>query len=467
MKNRQRKKRGPWIDLLLISTIIALTAIIVLFVITTDDFKFQKTNASEPEQSSEITKADSAFPGIRIATDVSNDKNMPYAIQYPITEFEPFNEAIHTYIESSKERYINTMRLQVNAKSKDNLPGELNISFDTYQYEEQYYSFVITKNMSTDASGYQTSVETFFLNNETGELLDIRTLLNKDLKSLETFAVHIRSELQKNEDLKDILLEEQLIAATEPKWRLFKRFALKDESLIVYFDKDEIAQGSAGTPTVEVPLSFINPLLAHEFQIQMATTDAVISHVHIEGKRVALTFDDGPDPIVTSQILDLLDKYNAKATFFMLGSRVQYYPSLVRDVYESGHEVGNHTWNHPVLTKLSSREVLEEYNATQDAITDALGVGATIFRPPYGATNARVNDLVSIPSINWSIDTLDWKHRDARKILPVIQNHMHNNAIILMHDIHQSTADGLEGVLAYLQAEGYQFVTVSEILPYK
>ena len=467
MEKRQRKKRGPWIDLLLISTIIALTAIIIFFVITTDDFKFQKTNASEPEQSSEITEADSAFPGVRIATDISNDKNIPFAIQYPITEFEPFNEVVHTYIESSKERYINTMRLQVNAKSKNNVPGELNISFDTYQYEEQYYSFVLTKNMSTDDNGYQTSVETFFLNNETGELLDIRTVLNKDLKSLETFAVHVRSELQKDEDLKDILLEEKLIAATEPKWRLFKRFALKDESLIIYFDKDEIAQSSAGTPTFEVPLSFINPLLAHEFQIQMATTDAVISHGHIEGKRVALTFDDGPDPVVTGQILDLLDKYNAKATFFMLGSRVQYYPSLVRDVYESGHEVGNHTWNHPVLTKLSSREVLEEYNATQDAITDALGVGATIFRPPYGATNKRVNDLVPIPLINWSIDTLDWKHRDAQKILPIVQNHMHNNAIILMHDIHQSTADGLEGILAYLQAEGYQFVTVSEILPYK
>ena len=276
-----------------------------------------------------------------------------------------------------------------------------------------------------------------------------------------------RFSLRKNEDLKDLLVEEQLIAATDPKWRLFNRFAIKDDSLIVYFDKNEIAQSSAGTPTVEVSLSFINPLLAHEFQIQMTTTEAVISHGHIDGKRVALTFDDGPDPNVTNQILDLLEKYHAKATFFMLGSRVQYYPSLVHDVHEAGHEIGNHTWNHPVLTKLSSAEVLEEYNSTQDAIAATLGVGATIFRPPYGATNARVGGLIPIPSVNWSIDTLDWKHRDAKKLLPAVQNHMHNNAIILMHDIHQSTEDGLEGVLAYLQAEGYQFVTVSEILPYK
>ena len=171
------------------------------------------------------------------------------------------------------------MRLQQNVKE---LTGELNISLDTYEHDH-YYSFVLTNKTLLNNEEKTTTIETFLIDNQTGELFDIRTLLNEDLKSLETFAVHVRSELQKNEDLKDILLEEKLIAATEPKWRLFKRFALKDESLIIYFDKDEIAQSSAGTPTVEVPLSFINPLLAHEFQIQMTTTEAVISHGHISG----------------------------------------------------------------------------------------------------------------------------------------------------------------------------------------
>ncbi|MEK4228153.1 polysaccharide deacetylase family protein [Solibacillus sp. FSL H8-0538] len=467
MENNPRRKRGPWIDITLISSIIALIAVIVFFAIITDDFKFQKTSASEKESSSDLTEEDSAFPGVRIATDISNDKEMPFALQYPLTNFDSFNEAVTTYIQLSKERYINAMRLQNNANPKAPLPGELNISFETYQYDEHYYSFVFTKNTSLNSTDYDTSIETFFLNNETGEMLDIRTLLNKDLKSLETFAAHIRSEIMKKPELQGLVSQEQLTAATEPKWRLFKRFALKDDSLIIYFDKGEIADGSAGIPVVKVSLSFINPLLASEFQIQMAAEETTIPHAgDATKKRVALTFDDGPHPKVTKQILSLLEKYNAKATFFMLGSRVQYYPDIVKEIQAKEHEIGNHTWNHPVLPNLTSKQVLHEYKTTEKAITNILGVAPTLFRPPYGATNERIKELIPIPSVNWTIDTLDWKHRDATKLLPIIQNNMHNNAIILMHDIHQSTADGLEEILIYLQNTGYEFVTVSEILPY-
>ena len=470
MENKTRRKRGPWIDITLIACIFALGTIIVFLTILNDDFKFQKTSASESDEIiSDMTEEDSAFPGIRIVTDISDDPFMSFAILFPLTLSDSFNEAITTYIESSKNYYINAMRLQNTGENKEQT-GELNISLETHQYNEQYYSFVLTNKTSLNRRDYETTVKTFFFNKETGELLDFHTLLNSDLKSLETFATHVRSEILKQPELEGLLIEENLHKATEAKWRLFKRFALVDDTLVLYFNEGEIADSSAGIPTLTIPLSFINPLLSTDFQIQMESAETIIPHEPTtndkEKKHIALTFDDGPNPKVTKQILDLLEKYNAKATFFMLGSRVQYYPKLVQEVRDDGHEIGNHTWNHPVLTKLESAQILREFNSTEEAIFNVLGQHSTVFRPPYGAMNERVKGLIPIPAVNWTIDTLDWKHRDASQLLPIIQHSMHNNAIILMHDIHQSTADGLESVLVYLQQEGYEFLTVSEILQY-
>ena len=119
-----------------------------------------------------------------------------------------------------------------------------------------------------------------------------------------------------------------------------------------------------------------------------------------------------------------------------------------------------------MLTKLSAADVKKEFESTEQALMNAIGQHSTVFRPPYGAINESVRALIPRTSVNWTIDTLDWKHRDAKQLLPMIKKSMHNNAIVLMHDIHQSTADGLEPVLQYLQNEGYEFVTVTEILQY-
>ncbi|QDQ03507.1 polysaccharide deacetylase family protein [Lysinibacillus fusiformis] len=181
-------------------------------------------------------------------------------------------------------------------------------------------------------------------------------------------------------------------------------------------------------------------------------------------KRVALTFDDGPDTRVTPQILAMLKKYDVKATFFMVGKNVSRNPATVEKVYEDGHEIGNHTWNHPKLTSLTKVNVKQEVDRTSNAIYAAIGQYPTVFRPPYGATSEQVRSVMSMPSILWSVDTLDWKHRNADKILTYVKASVKDGSIILMHDIHQSTANGLENVILYLQQQGYELVTVSEIL---
>ncbi|QGG49799.1 polysaccharide deacetylase family protein [Lysinibacillus pakistanensis] len=463
----RRRRRGPMIDFLLIGLIITLTTIILVIILSKDDFKFQKISASKETESvpSNLSTESSAFPGIRIVTDVSNDKQTPFAIHYPQTDNKAFNEAVLQYISDSKETYLSSMKKNKNKEAM----GELNISLETFPYREHYYSFVLTKMVYLGGANHEVSTKTFFINNETGEQITIKTLLQGDENNLASLAAQVRKDLQQNLQLKDDLFTDELEKATEPKWSNFNRFSIVEDSLQFYFDEYEIASGAAGAPIVKLPLSLINPLLASDFQIAMETIKPTkpTNTGDSNTKRIALTFDDGPHPKVTEQILDTLDKYHAKATFFMLGGRVQYYPDIAKDVLARGHEIGNHTWNHPVLTKLSQEQVLKQYTSTSAELKKAINQDATVFRPPYGATNDAINGQIPIPAVLWTIDTLDWKHRNAQQLLPYVKNNLHNNAIVLMHDIHQSTADGLDAVLAYLQGQGYEFVTVSEILPYR
>ena len=463
MTNTYRKKRGPWIDLLLIVTIFALSFVIIYLTLLSDEplFPLQDGIASI-EAESIVSEEESSFPGVRIVTDISNDQKMPYAMQYPLTNFESLNAAIMSYINDAKDYYINKMRLQPDAPEHT---GELNISIQTYEHDH-YYSFVLTNKTILNTHDQKTTIETFLIDNETGQLLDIQTLFNHDVESLKTLATHIQSEITKNPTNEGQILEQPLARLTEADWNTFKRFALKEESLVVYFNEGDVTHKKAGIPSVEMSLSFINPLLASDFQIEMEAEETILPKKNWDPSKnyIALTFDDGPHPQVTTQILQLLEKYNAKATFFMLGSRIQFYPTIVKDVQTAGHEIGNHTWTHPVLTKLSAAEIQKEFESTEQALVNTIGQNSTVFRPPYGAINDSVRALIPRQTVNWTIDTLDWKHRDPNQLLPMVKSSLHNNAIVLMHDIHQSTADGLEPVLQYLQNEGYEFLTVSEIL---
>lgn len=182
------------------------------------------------------------------------------------------------------------------------------------------------------------------------------------------------------------------------------------------------------------------------------------------GKYVAFTFDDGPHPKVTPRILQTLSNYNIKATFFMLGSQVEKYPDLAKQVADYGHEIGNHTYSHPNLKKLTTEEMAAEIRRTDEIITLTTGIKPTLFRPPYGIYTDEVlhyTEEHGYSTILWSVDSLDWKSRNASAIHRMITQHTTNGSIILMHDIHAATADALPQLIQTLQAQGYEFITVS------
>lgn len=183
---------------------------------------------------------------------------------------------------------------------------------------------------------------------------------------------------------------------------------------------------------------------------------------------VALTFDDGPNPYSTVRILDTLQKYNAVATFFDLGSLITTYPKISLREEALGCEVESHTYSHANLNTLSEAELQAELQKSVDAYKSVLGKDPVLVRPPYGNANATVRSVFNLPLINWDIDTEDWKSRNKDSILAEINKYSDlDGRIILMHSIYGSTADAVETLVPDLIQRGYQLVTVSELAYYK
>ncbi|VTS12812.1 polysaccharide deacetylase family protein [Streptococcus pseudoporcinus] len=181
-------------------------------------------------------------------------------------------------------------------------------------------------------------------------------------------------------------------------------------------------------------------------------------------KMVALTFDDGPNPATTPKVLELLGKYGAKATFFMMGSKIAGNEALVKKVHDLGNDIGNHSWDHPNLTKLSPDQVKSQIQSTNDAIVKACGQKPVYLRPPYGATNDMVKQASGMSQMLWTVDTRDWENHSTEGIMSNIKSQLQPGGVILMHDIHQTSVDALPTVLEYLKKEGYQCVTLSQLM---
>ncbi len=182
-----------------------------------------------------------------------------------------------------------------------------------------------------------------------------------------------------------------------------------------------------------------------------------------QGPAIALTFDDGPSAETTPQVLDILKRYKAKATFYMLGSKVAGNEDLIKRMVSEGHEIGNHSWDHPNLSKLTSDQIAWQVNTTNDTIASIIGQPPHTLRPPYGATNDTVRAVTGMPEVLWTVDTLDWQSKNTQAILAKVQSQANAGGIILMHDIHQTTVNALPTVLDYLVSQGYHFVTIDEL----
>ncbi|MGB8353222.1 MAG: polysaccharide deacetylase family protein [Chthoniobacteraceae bacterium] len=205
------------------------------------------------------------------------------------------------------------------------------------------------------------------------------------------------------------------------------------------------------------------------------------SSVHVDGPYIAMTFDDGPSAVLTPKLLDLLKSKGIKATFFVLGENAVRNPEILKRAIAEGHEIGNHSWSHPVLSKMSYDAVHSELQRTNDVILQATGKKPTLMRPPYGAITKEQKDWIhkdfGYQIILWDVDPLDWKiikgetaaERTARVENVILNGNKdehgaRSGSIVLSHDIHATTVDAMPATLSGLQEKGFKFVTVSQLI---
>jgi peptidoglycan/xylan/chitin deacetylase (PgdA/CDA1 family) len=190
--------------------------------------------------------------------------------------------------------------------------------------------------------------------------------------------------------------------------------------------------------------------------------------VHVDGPYIAMTFDDGPSATLTPKLLDLLAAHHIKATFFVIGENVAEHPEIVARAAREGHEIGNHSWSHPNFGKMSDESVRHQLQQTDDAIKNATGKRPTLMRPPYGSITARekrwIHDEFGYNIILWDVDPYDWKRPGPAVVRARILKETRPGSIVLSHDIHPGTIEAMPSTFDELEAKGFKFVTVSELI---
>ena len=217
-----------------------------------------------------------------------------------------------------------------------------------------------------------------------------------------------------------------------------------------------------------MPEKAISPALKPKPAATPAEPRITFNSVHVDGPYIALTFDDGPNATLTPKLLDLLAARHLKATFFVIGQNAADHPDVLRRAVREGHEIGNHSWSHPNLGKMSDEAVRRELQKTEEAIVAAIGKKPTLMRPPYGSITANqkrwIHNEFGYRIILWDVDPLDWKRPGPSVVTARILKETKAGSIVLSHDIHPPTIEAMPATFDQLMKKGFKSVTVTELL---
>ena len=292
---------------------------------------------------------------------------------------------------------------------------------------------------------------------EDGKLFTLDQLFSDTGKAKDLLLKELTSFLQDKKLEKEKI--DQLVKGFSDQDLSAWNFDYKDSQIILY-----PSQAVENIDEIALPVSSFFDVVQSSYLLDK---DAELYKAYYEKKNqkvVALTFDDGPNPATTNQALDTLSKYGIKATFFVLGKNVSGNEEILKRMKSDDHVIGNHSWSHPVLSKLSLDEAKKQITDTEDALTKVLGSSSKLMRPPYGAITDDIRNSLDLSFIMWDVDSLDWKSKNEASILTEIQREVKNGSIILMHDIHAETVHALPKVIDYLKGQGYDFVTIPDLL---
>lgn len=418
--------------------------------------------------------ADSKYSGIRSKFVTRDNKREKVSIEYPITENEKINRLISESIDKIDRDFQNTVLLA----TVFDKPMTETIGYQVTHNTSEALSIVV--NIKQDMNGAHPASMTQFwtFDKKSGEVVGLADFTEQSDEAAEAIisaakdniSQTIKQRQQPEIDLNEIINKEAL-----------SNFIITNNgnSLAWPLGQASLLPSSYGELTITVPISSVSKYLQNptarklvnipkppEPKPEPAPAPAAPTPAPTTGNKViALTFDDGPGPY-TAHLLDILDQYGAKATFFLIGSKVSGQASVVRSIQARGHQLGNHSWSHPELPKLSVDQIAGEIDRTNEAIRQATGVKPSILRPPYGAVNGVVLEqlrLRNMSSILWSVDTRDWADRNSQIVCSRAVAGARPGAVILMHDIHQTSVNAVPCILSSLKQQGYSFVTIQQL----
>ena len=410
---------------------------------------------------------DSRYSGIRSKFVTRNNKREKVSIEYPITE----NKKINRTVAETVNKIDNDFRSTVLLATVFDRPMTETISYQITHNNSASLSIIV--NIKQDMHGAHPVSLTHFwtFDKKSGEIISLEDFTERSNEAIEAIINYakdnIAQTIKKRDkpelDLNGIITKETL-----------SNFVITDNgnSLAWPLGQASLLPSSYGEMTITVPISSVSKYLQNPTARKLANIPKPpepkpepAPAPTTGNKVIALTFDDGPGPY-TAHLLDILDQYGAKATFFLIGSKVSGQASVVRSIQARGHQLGNHSWSHPELPKLSVDQIAGEIDRTNEAIRQATGVKPSILRPPYGAVNGVVLEqlrLRNMSSILWSVDTRDWADRNSQIVCSRAVAGARPGAVILMHDIHQTSVNAVPCILSSLKQQGYSFVTIQRL----
>ena len=449
--------------------LLAVAAMAALFYLQSAQPPVQRPTISEDEK---YYFTDSRYAGIRSKFVTRDTKHEKVSIEYPITSNSKINKLIARAIDRADGDFRHTA---ANAPTFDR-PMTETISYQVTHNNSTALSMIV--NIKQDMHGAHPVSLTHFwtFDKKSGEVIGLDNLTEKSeeaIKAIVAAARHnvaqtIKQRQQPEANLDEMITKEAL-----------SNFTITDDgnTLAWPIGQASLLPSAYGELTIKVPIAAVAKYLQNPAARKLANipkppepkpnpAPAAPLAANSGNKVIALTFDDGPGPY-TAQLLDILDQHGAKATFFLIGSKVSAQADVLRRMHARGHQLGNHSWSHPELPKLPVDQIASEIDRTNDAIKQATGVKPSILRPPYGAVNGVVLEQLrarGMSSILWSVDTRDWADRNSDIVCSRAVAGAHPRDIILMHDIHQTSVNAVPCVLSALKQQGYSFVTVQGLL---
>lgn len=401
--------------------IIKASILIILIIISIFSLKLKKTDKDN-----------------NIETNIEESKQYVISVNYPKTNIKKLDNEVENFVLSQINMFKDKAKDIKYLIDRD----ELNIDYDYYVVNNRYINISLKLyiyHSLENTEEYYVQIYSFDKeSNNFYDILDIFKNTDELLEKINSFLVS--NDKSRIHDLGEL------------------SYSFNEDYLVIYLIQDKLN-------IYEIPLnSFkLNIKITNDVE-EVKTNEVSKTNKVIDPKLpvVALTFDDGPSKY-TKDIINTLKVNNVNATFFVLGNKVKIYKDIISESIKNGNEIGNHSYNHKWLSKLSTNELLDQINKTQDILKSTVNYTPTCFRPTYGSVNNRIRKNIDLSITLWTVDTKDWKIKNVDRIVEKALKNIGDGDIILMHDIFERSSEALKKLIPKLKEQGYQFVTISEL----